>query len=236
MIRCDACGATNGETADWCGQCYAPLARATDQAPAPATAPAPEQAVAEGVGVGVGGAEAGDPVAEGFRRRGGTVEWECPACGAWSTMETLACGVCETPLSARWLHTDPDDGVPATGRLDEPWTLAFALSAVVPGAGHIGLRHYGSGLARAVLFAVWLMGGVALLLAGGALAGAPLLLGAAVLWAGSLLDIAALRAGRREVLGGRSLLWVVVAVLLLSMVSVVAAALQTSAAGPTGVG
>lgn len=229
MIRCDACGATNGETADWCGQCYAPLGTAAGQAPAP------EPASAEGVGAGgaaVG--QVGEP-AEGFRRRGGTVEWECPACGEWSTMETLACRVCETPLSARWLRAEPDDTMPATGRLDEPWTLAFALSAVVPGAGHIGLRHYGSGLARAVLFAVWLMGGVALLIAGGALAGAPLLLGAGVLWAGSLLDVAALRAGRREVLGGRSLLWVVVAVVLLSILSVVTAALQTSA-GPTSVG
>lgn len=229
MIRCDACGATNGDTADWCGQCYAPLRTAAEQAPAPAAAEplSADRDDAEGLL---------EPSLEGFRRRGGTVEWACPACGEWSTMETLACEVCATPLSARWLAKDPDDSMPATGRLDEPWTLALALSAVVPGAGHIGLRHYGSGLARAVLFAVWLMGGIALLVSGGAVAGGPLLLGAGVLWGGSLADIAALRAGRREILGGRSLMWLVVAVLLLSILSVVAAAFQASADGPTGVG
>lgn len=151
-------------------------------------------------------------------------------------METLACAVCATPLSARWLRQDIDGTTPVTDRFDEPWNVAFALSAVVPGAGHIGLRHYGSGLARAILFAVWLMGGFALVLAGGALAGAPLLLGAALLWAGSLADIAALRAGRREVLGRRSLLWVVVAVLILSILPAVAAVFQASSAMPTGVG
>lgn len=235
MIRCEECGATNGETADWCGQCYAPLRSAPVQAPQRERAPEPPHPAPAGDGAPDAG-RSREPSVEGFRSTGDTVEWECPACGEWTTMETLECGVCATPLSARWLREDPDDSMPVTGGFDEPWKLAFALSAVVPGAGHIGLRHYGPGLARALLFAVWLMGGFALALTGGALAGAPLLLGAAVLWAGSLADIAALRAGRREVLGGRSLLWVVVAVVLLSVLSAVAAAFQASSGTPTGVG
>lgn len=239
MIRCDACAATNGDTADWCSQCYAPLRTATPDVPEPAPAPAPEPAAAPELAAATAAAQDGErdrqPAAKGFRRSGDTVEWECPACGEWSAVEAFACRVCATPLSARWLRTDTDD-LTSAGRLDEPWTAALALSAVIPGAGHIGLRQYGSGFARAVLFAVWLLGGAALLVSGGALAGAPLLAGAAVLWGGSLVDIVALRAGRREVLGGRALLWLVVAVLLLSVVSGVTAGFRASAAMPTGVG
>lgn len=144
------------------------------------------------------------------------MEWECPACGQWSAVEALACDACGTTIAARWVRQDADRA--AVGeRFSEPWAAALALTAVVPGAGHIGLRLYGTGLARAVLYAVWLVGGVALWRAGGVLAGGPLLLGAFALWAGSLADVNALRTGRgRELLAGRSLLWLVVGILLAS--------------------
>lgn len=217
-MRCTACGATNADSADWCSQCYASLGapEAPDGAsegasaapPAPGAAPAQEQ-----------GAAAGQPSVEGFRRRDGYVEWQCPSCGLWTPVEALVCSACGTTISARWEQVDPDRA--ATGRrLSEPWTAALALTAVVPGAGHIGLGRYATGIARAVLYAVWLAGGVALWRAGGFLAGGPLLLGAGALWAGSLADVAALRAGRREVLAGRSLLWLVVGVLVLLLAGV----------------
>lgn len=213
-MRCTECGATNADSADWCSQCYAALGvpeapgGAPQSAPVPGAAPAQEQ-----------GAAPGESSVEGFRRRDGYVEWQCPSCGLWTPVEALACSACGTTIAARWERVDADRA--ATGRrLSEPWTAALALTAVVPGAGHIGIGRYAAGIARAVLYAVWLAGGVALWRAGGFLAGGPLLVGAGALWAGSLADVAALRAGRREVLGGRSLLWLVVGVLVLLLAGV----------------
>jgi hypothetical protein len=79
---------------------------------------------------------------------------------------------------------------------------------VFPGLGHLLARRTGTGLARVVLTVTWLLG--ALLVTGGGggnLAAAPLLLGVAILWAGSLRDVLALVDGGREVLTSRVLLW-----------------------------
>ncbi|HVL99082.1 MAG TPA: hypothetical protein VM324_07305 [Egibacteraceae bacterium] len=233
-MRCPACGATNAESADWCSQCYAALVAPTaPDVPEGAVAPPAVDAARQGdggghpapTGKGDGG---GHPAAEGFRRRGAIIEWECPACRRWTSVESLQCGACATPLSARWqLADDRPPGLER--RFAEPWTAAFALSAVVPGAGHIGLGRYSSGFARAVLFAVWTAGGVVLWRTGGGLAGGPMLAGAGLLWAGSLVDLRALKHRRRELLGGRTLLWLVVAVLALSILG-----LFTAAAGAPG--
>jgi len=237
LTRCHACGATNADSADWCGQCYASLVTADEPAAPPESATAP---TADAPTVSTTAAEeaagSSPDMAEGFRRSGDTVEWQCPTCEDWNSVDALRCGACATPLSARWERRDADAATPLSVRFDEPWTAALALSAVIPGAGHIGLRRYGSGIARAVLFAVWLTGGVALLVSGGVFAGAPLLLGTALLWAGSLADVAALRAGRREILGGRALLWLVVGVLGLTVLALFAAALRAPGVGRAGVG
>lgn len=218
-MRCAACGATNAASADWCTQCYAPLetrlpaaGRGTGDA-----GDAGEEGQAGPAAEGRQPAGTNGSSMEGFRTRDGAVEWECPACGTWTVVEELRCAACGTPVSARWEHPDSRPAGPDP-RFSPPWTAALLLSAVVPGAGHIGLRRFGTGLARAVLFAVWVAGGVALWRAGGAVAGAPLVLGAVALWAGSLLDLRALRAGRRELLAGRALLWLVVGVLGASIV------------------
>lgn len=226
-MRCGACGAGNPDGAAWCGQCYATLpddAASGDQAP---QAPASTDEPAEGHGRGDGTLSrmlSEGELAEGFRRADGTVEWECPKCGTWSAVEDLRCRACDTPLSARWMAA-PERPTPDP-RFSEPWVVVFLLSAVVPGAGHIGLRRFGTGIARAVLYAVWVLGAGGLLVSGGRAAGfaaAPLAGGALLLWVVSLLDLQALRTGRRELLGGRTLLWVVVAVTGLSILGVFAA-------------
>lgn len=228
-MRCGDCGATNADTADWCSQCYADLRLASSTPERPS--PSPSEPVADRGPVADPRGVDDQPTADGFRRRDGTVEWECPACGDWNTVESLRCNTCGTTIAARW---DGDaDRAAAERRFSQPWTAILALTAVVPGAGHIGLNLYGAGLARAVLYAVWLAGGVALWRAGGALAGAPLVLGAALLWAVSLADVVALRRGGRELLGGRSLLWLVVAVMVLSLVGVFTAAAGAPGAGPS---
>lgn len=215
-MRCGACGASNPETARWCGQCLAPIVTPSPEPGEPDARPtAGDEPPARTPGAS----------SEGFRRAGDTLEWACPACGEWTPIEVLECRVCATPLSARWLRAERPQ--PADTRFGEPWAVAFLLSVVVPGAGHIGLRRYGTGVGRAVLYAVWLAGGVGLLAAGGrqaAMAAAPLLAGALLLWGASLADLQALRAGRRELLAGRVLLWLVVAVIGLSVVGIFAAA------------
>jgi TM2 domain-containing membrane protein YozV len=218
-MRCPACGATNPDQAPWCGQCYHDLREPTP----PAAGPAPP--------AGEPGAPpvppATDPSVSGFRRVGDRVEWTCVRCGTSNDIDELHCGVCGAPISAR--YEEPE-------REPEPreWTTALALSAVIPGAGHIALGRHGTGIARALLFATWLVGGVVLAGAGGAAAAAPLYLGAAVLWAGSLLDLHLLRRGARELLAGRTLLWLVVGVLVLTGVGMFAAAANLPGAGDAG--
>jgi hypothetical protein len=207
-MRCPACGATNPDAAQWCGQCYASFEPAQpdvlDDVEAP---PAPQ---------------ARDPEAEpraGFRRRGDAVEWQCPRCDTFTSIDELACAACGTTLAARYEQETPEP--------PRNWSAALALSVAVPGAGHVSIGRYGSGAARLVLFAVWLVGGLLLTLSGGARAlpaAAPLYLGALVVWAGSLVDLVQLERGDRELLAGRTLLWLVVGVIVLSMIGMFAAA------------
>jgi hypothetical protein len=207
-MRCPACGATNPEEAAWCGQCYTTFGQ-----PEPEPDPAPQQE--EG-----SPAPAVDPTtASGFRKRGDVVEWQCLRCDAYTSVDELTCGVCGTPLAARYEMDTPEP--------EHNWSAALALSVVAPGAGHLAVSRYGAGAGRLLLFTVWLLGGVLLTATGGAgawPAAAPLYLGAAAVWAGSLLDIYQLQHGNRELLAGRVLLWMVVGVIVLSMVGMFAAA------------
>ena len=200
-MRCSACGATNPSTATWCGQCY----RRFDEEPAaPATVPPPS---ANG--------DTPRPVAptEGFRRRDDVVEWECPQCAHYNAIELQRCEVCGTAFVERFRQD--------TTPVEHNWPVAMALSAVAPGAGHLAIGRNGSGSARLLLFCGWLAGAVLLVTSGGASAlvvATPLLLGALIVWALSLLDLYRLKSGESELLVGRQLLWLVVGVLVLLVV------------------
>jgi hypothetical protein len=224
-MRCPACGATNPDTAAWCGQCYQSFAAPT--APSAPSGATPDEREPRRAPTG--------HAPDGFRRRDGELEWACPACATYNPITADACVVCATPLTARFEARGADAAAPN-------FAAALALSAVLPGAGHIAVGRVGSGLARAVLAAVWAVGALLLLgaagVARGLLAASPLLLGAGAVWLGSLVDLLALQRGQREVLAGRTLLWLVVGVTVLSVVTVVASTSgQASAAGtPIGLG
>ena len=224
-MRCPNCGATNPDTAQWCGQCLARFdVPAADGQPQPQTpgsaasaAPAPGAAVAS---------PAGDVTSSGgnFRRRGEEIEWACPACGEFNSIDLLQCTVCGTEFAAQF-RTEPDD-------VERNWTQAMAMSAIVPGSGHIGIGRYGSGWARLVLFMAWLLGGVLLAAGGGSratLAALPLFIGALVVWAVSLVDLTRLRAKQEELLIGRRLLWLVIGVLVLLGVAMFASLMPAAA-------
>lgn len=234
-MRCPACGASNPERAQWCGQCYERLGDTSP--PAPEAAPAPDASTAvplvtpgaDGLPLPPGaapgpqpGSPAADPAAlarRGLRKRGDELEWECVTCGEFNPMERMECTVCSTPFTARF-------SPPAKEEPERDWSTALLLSAVLPGGGHIAVGRHGSGIARALLYAVWLGGGLVLGLGAGAIAvAAPLLLGALVLWGGSMVDLLRLREGQDEVLAGRVLLWLVVGVTVLLLLGAVAGTL-----------
>lgn len=206
-MQCPACGATNPESAAWCGQC---LARFDQPAPAPASAasPAPAQGTVEPTS------------SEGFRRVGDELQWACPQCGQFNSIDDVACVVCGTGFVERFRAAEEPEP-------PRNWNQALAFSALAPGAGHIAIGRYGSGWARLLLFVTWVIGAVLMGGSGGAgRAVVPLLLGAAVVWGGSLVDLRRIQGGQEELLAGRRLLWLVLGVLLLLGVALVTSALQ----------
>jgi hypothetical protein len=246
-VRCPACTAHNPDSADWCGQCLAPLRTtppAEEPAPAaPAAAPtdtvaAPAArtsgAIADGTPDRTSGAVAPD-LATGrdrrFRRTEEGVDWRCAVCDAWTPMERTTCAVCGAPFVV-----DAADRGPAPGeRLSE--TAALLTSALLPGLGHGLMGRAGAGTARAILYLTWLVGGLVLLFSAvgagqSALPAVPLLAGAVGLWLATMADALALQRGSdTELLRPRVLLWVTVGVMGLTMLTFAAAAFSMTSGG-----
>jgi hypothetical protein len=216
-VRCPACGASNTERASWCTQCFRDLREPAT--PGPERGPASADAAAGGQGAGTRGSGARD-----VRSIDGEVEWRCVRCEGWNPLEAGRCTACEAPRHGFGEVAAP----PTIDAADRPRLVA--ATAVLPGLGHLLARRTGSGLARALLGVGWLVGGLAVLRGegAGALPAAPLLLGAAVIWAGSLHDVLALGAGGRELLTPRTLLWATGGVLLALLVTL---AVSANAAG-----
>lgn len=212
--RCAACGASNPEGAAWCSQCYArfeePSAPTEPLAPPDAATGRPaRRAVHE-----LAGASGTPSPGSGFRRVGDELRWECVSCGADHPMDVDPCPVCGTAFSARFLQPEP-------ARDPAEITRAQLAGRLLPGLGHVRLDDLASGIARITLFAVWVLGALALALASGTrglLAVVPLALGAGAVYVTSDLDVA--RLGRREpqLLQGRALLGLVVGVSVLTAV------------------
>lgn len=216
-MRCPACGATNPDTAQWCGQC---LTRFNEPEPEPAPAPAPAPAAQPSAAKPP--PQASSTASEGFRRQGDDLEWACPSCGEFNSIDELHCAVCGTAFTDRF--KTPEQPEPPRN-----WTAALGISVIAPGAGHLAVGRYGSGAARLILFVVWMAG--ALMVGSGSaratsLAVAPLALGAVAVWAGSVLDIHRLSQGQEEVLAGRRLLVLVVVVLVLLAAGLLGSALR----------
>lgn len=219
MIACPTCGASNPEAAAWCSQCYARLGQPQepDSTASPSLSPLPpsqeprsqepqSQAPPEG-----SAGRAPAEVRDGFRHTDGRLEWACVQCGTYNAIEADACTACGTPMLAR--YAEPE-------RAPEDYARAYRASALLPGAGHYRLGQQGPGLARAVLFVVWILGALVLLLGAerGGFAAAPLLLGALIVYVGTLVDIGKLEAGREELLAGRAMLWLVIGITVLLLV------------------
>jgi hypothetical protein len=151
-----------------------------------------------------------------FRRQGDDIEWACPACGQFNSIDLLRCATCGTGFVEQFRSEDADE--------PRNWQQAFAMSAVAPGAGHIAIGRYGTGLSRLLLFLTWILGAILLVGGGGRramVAVLPLLLGAVVVYVATLVDLRRLERGQDELLVGRRLLWLVLGVLGLLGVALV---------------
>jgi hypothetical protein len=232
-VRCPACGARNSATASWCTQCYAALHAGAGSAPADAegrgtpvagTAPArPTVPPTEPPTTSTPVDRGGTTVARDVRERDGEVEWRCGRCAAWSPLLVSACTTCGGSR-----HGFGGPAADRPGREVSP-AATTGLSVVLPGAGHLLAGRPGTGGARLVLWALWLLGGLSIVRGAGgarvAMPGLVLLVGAAILWAGTLVDVRRLTAGDdRELLAPRPLLWLVGAVIVAVVVAALAAA------------
>jgi ribosomal protein L40E len=223
---CAACGAHNAEDARWCTQCYGGLGPQAD----PPAASAPVQAARPPAPATDAGAPPGPDT--GIRRGVDGLEWACVTCEATNPIEASVCRACATPFTARFAIAERGPAV--------DWRAARTAGAILPGLGHIRAGAGTSGVARLVLWGVWLLGGLVVLIGDGAaglpVAG-PLLVGAAIVHATSVADLTALERGGRELLAGRALLWLVVGVTVLVIVGLVAGltgALPSSGVSPAG--
>lgn len=245
-MRCPSCDARNPDDAAWCSQCFATLATPaptdptqpdadpTDAAPTgrrrapavPSAPPATGQATPTTVGPG-----------DRMRRSEGGIEWRCAVCDTWNPLSlesgtTDVCTACQTPLREIVVQGPATASAP---RVSE--TTALVGTALLPGLGHVLLGRAASGGARMLLYVVWLAGSLALL-AGAAGSGqsllpaAVLLVGAALVWAGSMADTFGLaRHTGRELLQPRVLLWIVVGVLGLLVLALTTSAVRLPAGG-----
>lgn len=208
---CPTCGARNPDSADWCLQCFAPNpgsadAGRPDTLPSVADPPERDPLTVDAPRVTVDGVDT-----TRIRTDGGDVEWRCRVCDTWNPLDRAACGVCGATFESR----RPDVGPPPVNP-----GAALAASAVLPGAGHWLVGRRAAAVSRALLYVAWVVGGVVLWREAAA-AGQPVvpavppLVGALALWAGTLADTSSALRGQapdRDLLGPRTLLWVVVGV------------------------
>lgn len=233
-IHCPACGASNPGSASWCLQCFTAFDDAEeesgtgepggdDQPPGAAAEPPQEQEPVAVRTPGVPGDETASatstPSHDRFRTTEEGVDWRCVVCESWNPIERQTCSTCQAPFSQSFGEEEPPPDV------DE--TTALIATAVLPGAGHFLAGRTGAGISRAFIFIVWLAGGWLLLSSASSsgqstLPAFPLLLGALVVWVGSILDTrTAVRGGSSdtELLRPRVFLWVVVGVIGLLMLT-----------------
>lgn len=241
-MRCADCGALNADTAAWCSQCYRSFTEPPSDEP-------PSEVVTEGreLWIEVAAVEAETPPAERLvapagdedpdpgdrrlRRSDEGVDWRCGSCETWNPIERSTCAVCGAALADSFGGSSGEDL-----RTDVDPAKVVIASVLLPGAGHVLLGRSGTGFGRMLLYVVWAVGGVLLLQAasdsdGSVLPALPLLTGALVLLATSVLDAVALRRGdtRTELLSARSLLWLTVSVIGLTTLALIASALSVSA-------
>lgn len=239
--RCRSCGAILYEGAAWCGMCFAPVEVRTE----PGTETETETKTGTQTetvrgpdthGDASADAGAGEPAAVGETHASSrdrvtavadattTPMWPCPLCGGRNSMDLDLCATCGTPFAAlmREERIRPDV---------EP-SAAFRRSLVFPGLGHRLVGRTLDGFARGVLFGMLLIATLVLGVSGvssGLVHSLFLVYASATMgvYIVTALEAARLARGEELMLPSRTLLWVAVTILLLSIV-IVSFAIATS--------
>ena len=195
--RCPDCGGLVAPSAEWCGQCFAPLRP---------TRPGPRTGTAAVATPGGGKVEINE----------GKAAWDCPVCGDRNSIEASVCGTCQTPFAR--LFEQPEDGPRVRPRTAALWSLAFA------GLGHWKAGQLPDGIARMVLFA-WTLSTVVVVLVSRSGAGFGSSISLFVLYLGAATGIYVLSAidayraadGEPPLVSSRVLLWASAALVLASI-------------------
>ena len=204
--RCPSCGALVTADAQWCGQCFASLAEAEPESVVTETARVIAAPTAAG----------GTPAASG--RPAKIPTWRCPACEHDNAIELDVCAVCGTPFATLMRQDEQRPNVDPKDAL--AWSLIF------PGLGHRKAGYGIDGLARGVLFAMLFSMALLTGLSGVSSAAVfglfALFMGLALtVYVGSAFEAYRLAEGGEPLVAARTLLWVTVGVILLSMLVLV---------------
>jgi hypothetical protein len=222
--RCPSCGALAAGDADWCGQCFQPMAARASVRSDEALAGARPSAAATGVPHFYMDEPA--PAVASFSLAPGIPEppvplpkrqptWPCAVCHTENPLGRDTCAVCGAAFGKIFEERKAD---PTGDRQD-----AMVRSLLLPGLGHIHAGRTGDGVARAVLF-LWAFGSAAVMLLGSAGKSSTLLpLGvgfaivAILLYGSSAVDAYRVAGGDRPLLSTRHLLYGTVVLILVSI-------------------
>ena len=211
--HCENCGAAVFQGAEWCGLCFEPIRKprsAGDVEGVIETSAPPETVDADTPAAGVT-----DAVAESEAKK--APMWPCPACGDSNPIELDNCATCGTPFAALMRR---DEAAPKV----EP-SVAFRRSLLYPGLGHQAVGRGADGLARGVLFTVFLSIAFLTLLSGARSPAVDMMLllfggGALLVYMMSAIEARQLADGGGLIVASRTLMWFTVGVLLSSIVIV----------------
>jgi hypothetical protein len=205
--RCPNCAALVSADAEWCGQCFTSLREA--------------EAGRAGTGAARSIATEAEPVApEGpasERAQGSTrlpATWPCPTCGRENPIDLDVCMSCGTSFATLMRSGErPPQIDPAR---------ALRRSLIFPGLGHALTGHGADGLARGLLFSMLVM--MATIIGSSGISGGILLTvfalfagTAVVIYLGSAWEAYRLAAGEEAFVSSRTVLWVTVGVVMLSV-------------------
>lgn len=211
-VRCSSCGALVTVDAEWCGQCFTPLK----------LAPISREALAAKVGIKI---TEEPPETRSFESVDGAVPealsgpkarlvWPCPACEHENDIELNLCEICGTSFAALMKA----DAEPVKVEPKDALTWSF----IYPGLGHRKAGRGADGVARGALFTLSLILLLMVLLSGLGSLGQSImvvfyLMTTLTVYLGSAAEAYRIARGGALFVSSRTLLWVTVGLLLVSI-------------------